>query len=62
MDLEQARIEEDLRGVVSGEVLCDDALRIGGTQVVQVNVDGHGCLLRGLTFKLRGTRQRVPIE
>jgi FAD/FMN-containing dehydrogenase len=27
MDLEQKRIEEDLRGVVSGEVLCDPASR-----------------------------------
>ncbi len=27
MDLEQKRIEEDLRGVVSGDVLCDDASR-----------------------------------
>ena len=27
MDLEQARIEEDLRGVVSGEVLCDEVGR-----------------------------------
>lgn len=27
MDLEQARIEEDLRGVVAGDVLCDDVGR-----------------------------------
>ena len=27
MDAERSRIEEDLRGVVSGEVLCDDARR-----------------------------------
>lgn len=25
MDLERKRIEEDLRGIVAGEVLCDDA-------------------------------------
>ncbi len=36
----------------SGEVLSDDALRIRGTKVVYVNVDGHGCLLRGLMIKL----------
>ena len=27
MDPEQKRIEEDLRGIVAGEVLCDDASR-----------------------------------
>ncbi|MFM7108426.1 MAG: hypothetical protein ACKOZU_07490 [Planctomycetaceae bacterium] len=27
MDADQKRIEEDLRGIVSGEVLCDDASR-----------------------------------
>ena len=27
MDHEQQRIEEDLRGIVSGEVLCGDASR-----------------------------------
>ncbi|MCX7417879.1 MAG: hypothetical protein NTY25_15585, partial [Planctomycetia bacterium] len=27
MDPQRQRIEEDLRGIVSGEVLCDDASR-----------------------------------
>jgi hypothetical protein len=27
MDHEQVRIEEDLRGIISGEVVCDDVGR-----------------------------------